>query len=182
MRGKQLFLFPELDPFKTLIKDVDFVDLSTLTLGDENRKNILSSIPKGRFFIYKTGAFNRFLPELGNVFPYIKNEETGRILSTHISNTYVKCVIKLQEGPKTSSYNLKVHRIGGEAFVVNDDPKNKVVVDHKNNNRLDYRILNLRWLTWGENNRGVKRTWGKGYEDRLYLDPLASSENKSLKM
>ena len=41
MRGEQLFLFPELDPFKTLIKNVDYVDLSTLTLGDENRKKFI---------------------------------------------------------------------------------------------------------------------------------------------
>ena len=182
MRGEQLFLFPELDPFKTLIKNVDYVDLSTLTLGDNNRKNILSSIPKGRYFIYKTGAFNRYLPELGNVFPYIKNEETGNVLGTHLSNTYIKCIISLHEGPKTISYNLKMHRIGGEAFVVNDDPKNKVVVDHKNKNRLDYRVLNLRWVTWRENNIGVSRARGRSYEDKLYLDPLTSSGNKSLKM
>ena len=182
MRGKQLFLFPELDPFKTLIKDVDFMDLSTLTLGDENRKNILSFLPKGRYFIYKTGGFNKYLPQLGNVFPYIKNEETGRVLGTHLSNTYVKCIISLHEGPKTVSHNLKMHRMGGEAFVVNDDPRRKKVVDHKNKNRVDYRILNLRWVTWSENNRGISRTYGKSYEDKLYLDPLASLENKSLKM
>ena len=61
MRGEQLFLFPELNPFKTLIKNVDYVDISTLTLGDDNRKNILSDIPKGLFFIYKTGGFNFLL-------------------------------------------------------------------------------------------------------------------------
>ena len=181
MRGEQLFLFPELNPFKTLIKNVDYVDISTLTLGDDNRKNILSDIPKGLFFIYKTGGFNRYLPDLGNVFPFIKNEDTGKILNTHISNTYVKCTINRYEGAQLIGHNLKVHRIGGEAFVVNDDPKTKKVVDHKNKNRLDYRIKNLRWVTWGENNTGVTRTLGKSYEDKLYQDELGFVGEKSPK-
>mgnify|MGYP003154658643 CR=1 FL=1 len=161
MRGEQLFLFPELDPFKTLIRNVDYVDLSTLTLGDDNRKNLLSNLPQGAYFIYKTGGFNKYLPNLGNVFPYIKNENTGRIGLVYP--------------------NIKMHRIAGEAFVINDDPLIKKLVDHKNKNRLDYRVSNLRWVTASQNNMGTVRTFGKSYEDKLYLDPLAPGGNKSPK-
>ena len=177
MNGKQLFLFPELDPFKTIIKDVDYVDLATLTLGDENRKNILGELPKGHFFIYKTGGFNRYLPDLGNVFPFIKNEITGKILSTNLQNTYVRSGINIQR----MGFNLKLHRIAGEAFVVNDNPKLKKIVDHKNKNRIDYRIKNLRWVTFGENNMGVVRVWGKSYEDKLYQDEQGFVGEKSPK-
>ena len=180
MRGEQLFLFPELDPFKTLIRNVDYVDLSTLTLGDDNRKNLLSNLPQGAYFIYKTGGFNKYLPNLGNVFPYIKNENTGRIMNNHISNTYVRCVVR---NSKDGVYpNIKMHRIAGEAFVINDDPLIKKLVDHKNKNRLDYRVSNLRWVTASQNNMGTVRTFGKSYEDKLYLDPLAPAGNKSSKM
>ena len=187
MNGKQLFLFPELDPFKTIIKDVDYVDLSTLTLGDENRKNILGELPKGHFFIYKTGGFNRYLPDLGNVFPFIKNEITGKILSTNLQNTYVRSTITKNMahgqriGEKRMGFNLKLHRIAGEAFVVNDNPKLKKIVDHKNKNRIDYRIKNLRWVTFGENNMGVVRVWGKSYEDKLYQDEQGFVGEKSPK-
>jgi len=187
MNGKQLFLFPELDPFKTIIKDVDYVDLATLTLGDENRKNILGELPKGHFFIYKTGGFNRYLPDLGNVFPFIKNEITGKILSTNLQNTYIRTGVTLASGginqhkEKSMGFNLKLHRIAGEAFVVNDNPKLKKIVDHKNKNRIDYRIKNLRWVTFGENNMGVVRVWGKSYEDKLYQDEQGFVGEKSPK-
>ena len=74
-----------------------------------------------------------------------------------------------------------MHRIAGEAFVINDDPLIKKLVDHKNKNRLDYRVSNLRWVTASQNNMGTVRTFGKSYEDKLYLDPLAPGGNKSPK-
>ena len=177
MRGEQLFLFPELDPFKTLIRNVDYVDLSTLTLGDDNRKNILSVLPKGMYFIYKTGGVNRYLPDLGNVFPFIKNEKTGKILHTHLSNTYVRCGIKHFHftALKKISYNIKLHRIAGEAFVINNNPEIKKLIDHKNKNRLDYQVSNLRWVSASENGMGCTKTFGKSYEDKLYQDDSSYS-------
>ena len=183
MRGEQLFLFPELDPFKTLIKNVDYVDLSTLTLGDENRKNLLSNLPKGMYFIYKTGGCNQYLPKLGRVFPYIKNEKTGKILNVSVNKTYIRCTINQYEGTKDHiSYNLHLHRMACEAFVINDNPAKKKIVDHKNDNRLDYRVSNLRWVTYSQNKMGTSATWGKTYEDKLYQNALDFSWNKSPKM
>ena len=84
-------------------------------------------------------------------------------------------------GEKRMGFNLKLHRIAGEAFVVNDNPKLKKIVDHKNKNRIDYRIKNLRWVTFGENNMGVVRVWGKSYEDKLYQDEQGFVGEKSPK-
>lgn len=38
-----------------------------------------------------------------------------------------------------------------KAFIPN--PDNLLCVDHKNNNKIDNRIENLRWVSYSENNR-----------------------------
>ena len=57
----------------------------------------------------------------------------------------------------------------------------KKIVDHKNDNRLDYRVSNLRWVTYSQNKMGTSATWGKTYEDKLYQNALDFSWNKSPK-
>ena len=37
-------------------------------------------------------------------------------------------------------------------FIPNDDPKHKTEVDHKNRNRANYQLSNLRWITPSHNN------------------------------
>tara|TARA_B100000745_G_C19959795_1_gene324329 strand:- start:48 stop:575 length:528 start_codon:yes stop_codon:yes gene_type:complete len=164
----QLLLFPELDPFKTFIRGVDYVDISTLNedLTDEKRKHSYSLLPKGKFLIFKTGGFNTYRPKLGNTFPYIKNMERQSILECKLHRTYVRTSITLYTFKPTINLEFRLHRIAGEAFVINDDPKHKLVVDHKNRDRLDYRIDNLRWATYSENSRGTKRPRGETWEEK----------------
>ena len=155
----QLLLFPELDPFKTIIRDIDYVDLATLVDPNPSHAKLHSFdlLPKNKFFLYKTGGVNRFKKELGKVFPYIKNEETGQILKTNMSKFYIRSAITLSNGKGTKTLDLKLHRIVALAFVENDNPEKKVVVDHINKDRLDYRSGNLRWCTYSQNNTGLER-------------------------
>lgn len=48
-------------------------------------------------------------------------------------------------------YYLK-HVLIANQFIPNDDPINKTEVDHKNRNRSDNRLSNLRWVSHSENN------------------------------
>ena len=159
----QLLLFPELDPFKTIIKDIDYVDISTLTDPNPSHARLhqYNLIPKNKFFLYKTGVVNPFRPELGNIFPFIKNEQTGKILKLNISKFYVRTGVRAKNGIYV---DIKMHRVVGLAFIKNDSPKEKVLVDHINNDRLNYSPKNLRWATHSQNNKGVSRSRNECWE------------------
>ena len=58
----------------------------------------------------------------------------------------------------TKDYNRQwrstgVHRLVGLAFIYNDDPKNKVEINHKDFNRKNNDSDNLEWITHAENVR-----------------------------
>ena len=170
----QLFLFPELDFFKTKIKDIDYVDLSTLKRSHETRKNPYSLLPKDTYFIFKTGGYNKYMPELGAVFPYIQNIKNKKILQARLKTTYVKASLTVHVGKKQVGFEVRLHRAAAEAFIINDDPVNKQIADHINRNRLDYRVENIRWITYSENNK-VARPQGINYEEKIYFP---DSKNK----
>jgi len=173
MKGEQQFLFPELDDLKNKIKDVDYVDISTISsdLFDEKRKHSYNLLPKDKYLIFKTGGANRWRPELGKSFPYIKNMETNHVLGINLHRTYIRTMITSQPISFASpvSIELRLHRIAAEAFIENDNVEKKLVVDHINHDRLDYRVENLRWTTYSNNNKGVKKMRGVSYEEKLIL-------------
>jgi hypothetical protein len=69
--------------------------------------------------------------------------------------------------------HLGLHRLVAKAFIKNNDPANKVVVDHLNGNRIDYRVENLRWCTPTENSKGTPG--GKNDPNKIYK--LISKKN-----
>ena len=162
----QLLLFPELDPFKTIIKNIDYVDMSTLVDPKPNmaRLNNYSEIPKDTFFIYKTGHNNPFRPDLGKIFPYIKNESTGKILKLNLKNFYVRTGVNVRQ---EFTVDIKMHRVVALAFIENENPEKLILVDHKNKDRLDYTVGNLRWVDHYQNSIGVLRPRNENWEQTL---------------
>lgn len=83
-----------------------------------------------------------------------KNQQTQIIHSRRIAQT-----IDIRSGypqvkltkPDGSWGNQYVHRLLAKAFIYN--PDNKETVNHKNGNKLDYRLENLEWMTYSENQK-----------------------------
>ena len=81
-------------------------------------------------------------------FGNVKNVVTGKTLKPLLNkNGYYHVMLYNNSKVKT----CKVHKLVANALLQN--PENKLCVDHKNNDRLDNNIKNLRFATHRENNR-----------------------------
>jgi len=128
---------------------IDISDIFNPVMG----KNY--SIPKDCFTLHSTGSTDHLFPKLGNVFPYIINNKTKKIMKAHLWGNgadyrYWSCSVKGKQ------YTFNCHTLVASAFIINDDPKIKKVVLHQNNRKFDFRVSNLKWGSWVENNHFKK--------------------------
>lgn len=90
----------------------------------------------------KIPGYSRYtITQCGNVFG-VRN----RKLKTSNCNGYPVVTISRDDKKKTT---IGVHRLMALTWIPN--PLNLPVVDHKNGNREDYSLSNLRWVTQKEN-------------------------------
>jgi hypothetical protein len=81
-----------------------------------------------------------------STFGRVKNIDTGIMMKNRIgANGYYK-VNLCKNGKKKT---ITVHRLVASAFIAN--PNKKPYVDHKNNDKFNNNITNLRWVTNEEN-------------------------------
>ncbi|CAO3636222.1 unnamed protein product [Mucor hiemalis] len=104
---------------------------------------------------------------------HLNNEDTGYLVSklgmvrrrgkrTLVATTigtggYVYVTLSIDGHPMTRG----LHTVMARAFVENNDPENKLVVDHINGDRTDFSIENLEWVTQQEN---MVRAMGVGVD------------------
>tara|TARA_B110000263_G_C14965083_1_gene354420 strand:- start:6 stop:548 length:543 start_codon:yes stop_codon:yes gene_type:complete len=152
---------------KREINPEDHVDLSegALFFGDVGQRvkdlnrtsEFLASLPKGRYIAYKTGATHRLPAYKGREdFPYILDTYSDRIISTSFSRSVYPCFTLIQN--KGQQMTVYAHRIFAMAFVKNNTPTLQYTVDHMNEDKLDYAIHNLMWVSAAENQTNIKNT------------------------
>ena len=156
MKGEQLSLWPELGTFYRKVKNIDWVDVSTIS-DDPKRKadRQLSALPTGKYILFKTGGSNIYLKERGLVFPYIKNTISNIVIipKGHGTDAYPR--VHFYNEKTEVRFNFKIHRLVALSFIEN--PDNKPIVHHINESIMDYRLDNLDWATYSENSKGTKR-------------------------
>jgi len=160
MISEQGLLFPELDPYETKIRNIDYIDITKVKMQKhKNRTYDYSMLPKDKYYLFKSGGINKYMEEEGNSFPYIQNKHTGKLFTAGVSESisYPKVSITEEIDGKIVGFYIAIHRIVAEAFIKNDMPELKTLVDHKDGNRFDYRVKNLRWVTTSQNAQGLLR-------------------------
>lgn len=78
----------------------------------------------------------------------VRNDTTNNIKATYINKANGYKYVDLYENNK--SHKRPIHRLIAENFIPN--PDNKPTIDHKNGNRTDNSIKNLRWASYSEQN------------------------------
>lgn len=81
---------------------------------------------------------------------------------------------------KTSHQNkvgkAYLHKVVAECWVINDDPKNKTEVNHKDGNKRNPHYLNLEWVTPSQNQQHALSTGLKQIGDELYNASLIDDQ------
>ena len=111
------------------------------------------------------GYDNYFVSNFGN----IKNSKTNRILKPSTHRQGYKLVVLHKNG---KSKNFTVHRLVGIAFLEN--PDNKPVIDHIDENKSNNNVKNLRWCSQKENfaNQGKYKNNKSGFKGVSFHKPL----------
>lgn len=105
----------------------------------------------------------------------VMNEKTGTYYKGTIRNGYRWFDLRW----KNKKYTRSQHRLIAEAFIPNLN--NYEYVHHINNNRLDNRLENLKWVSASENNLGKNRLPSlKDHDDYLDYD-LSQEEWKTFR-
>lgn len=78
----------------------------------------------------------------------IRNDITLDIKKPYINKQNGYLTVDLYDGRKRTK--CTVHRLLAETFIPN--PDNKPCIDHKDGNRQNNKLSNLRWATYSENN------------------------------
>ena len=101
--------------------------------------------------------------EILNVYPYtIRRKKDHYEISESLNGQgYVQVNL--------NGHRYRKHILIAKQFIPNDDPENKTEVDHRNRNRSDYHLSNLRWVSSSTNDRN--RISHKGIEYK-YVDEI----------
>ena len=78
----------------------------------------------------------------------VRNDATGRIKTPYENKANGYMTVDLYTNNKSTK--VTIHRLLAEAFIPN--PDNKPCIDHKDGDRKNNKLSNLRWATYSENN------------------------------
>ena len=84
----------------------------------------------------------------------VRTDATGHIKNPTLNKANGYLVVDLYEGNKRTK--VPIHRLVAEAFIPN--PDNKPTVDHKDGNRQNNAVSNLRWASYSEQNSRFETT------------------------
>lgn len=171
----QLLLFPDSEAYpRSLLNQggVDLYDVPRLdfTTKDPDKPNkartiktekmfLLDDIEEGKYIVYPTGAehVGEEYKVHGKIFPYVNNTNNrlykggSGIVPVRLSRCkYPSLSVRTLSG---QTIDFLAHELFAIAFLENENPEDFYMVDHINNDHLDYRLVNLAWETNSNNQK-----------------------------
>ena len=141
-------------------------------IKDLNRTSeFLASLPEGKYIVCKTGGEHLLPMYKGRTdFPFILQNYKSFILAPTFSRGVYPCY-NLEGDYRTKDFRnvrrVYCHRIFAMAFIKCPSLNLTYTVDHINEDKLDYSIQNLQWVSATDNNSHVSNTAsskGKAYK------------------
>jgi hypothetical protein len=86
-----------------------------------------------------------------NIHCEVLSLKRNKLLYINKTNANGYNYVNLNKNGKGNKYSI--HRLMALTFLVNDDPINKIWVNHKNGNKGDNSLTNLEWITPKDNKR-----------------------------
>jgi hypothetical protein len=86
----------------------------------------------------------------------VLNKRNKIMKSKNGKNGYMQITLSKNGNSKT----FHIHRLLGIHFIENNDPINKIQIDHIDRNKLNNNLDNLRWTTLKENQKNKNRNGG----------------------
>ena len=123
---------------------------------DLNRTSeFLASMEKGKYTVYKTGGTHLLPMYKGRTdFPFVMRNANSK--NTILQTTFSRSVYPAYTlSTKIYSKRVYCHRIFAMAFISCPNVSVAYNVDHINEDKLDYSIHNLRWVSVGQNMSNV---------------------------
>ena len=135
----------------SIFKDIERIDVAEILDLDGNKRFPL--LRKNRFILYRTGCKDSILYSWGNIFPGIYNKKSGKFIKAKLrgAQDYRTWLMVQFTNDVRQIFDSDCHRLIALAFIENSDPKNKIMVNHKDHNKVNYLPENLEWVSRREN-------------------------------
>ena len=143
------------------VEKIDVYDIVNPILGISYGEKFEGRLPKDLFILHSTGIKDYLCPLAGETFPYLLKTDTRKVLKANTWGNGAEYRSWLLQSIKIGNpITLNCHTLVASAFLKNNNPKVQRVVDHINQEKVDFRIKNLRWVSYSENNMSKNRTEG----------------------